>query len=90
MAAFRQLRYAFAGDGEPLDVPSVRATPNLFTVLGVNAMLGRTFLAEEGAPGADRVAILSRAVLGAALRRIAERDRPDDSARRRARTPWSA
>ena len=33
MAAFRQLRYAFAGAGEPLDVPSVRATPNLFTVL---------------------------------------------------------
>src|SRR6478672_12382790 len=24
MAAFRQLRYAFAGAGEPLDVPSVR------------------------------------------------------------------
>ena len=27
LAAFRQLRYAFAGSGEPLDVPSVRATP---------------------------------------------------------------
>src|SRR5215212_1259951 len=26
LAAFRQLRYAFAGDGEPLDVPSVRGT----------------------------------------------------------------
>src|SRR5439155_22995546 len=26
LAAFRQLRYAFAGAGEPLDVPSVRAT----------------------------------------------------------------
>src|SRR5438105_5518668 len=26
MAAFRQLRYAFAGGGVPLDVPSVRAT----------------------------------------------------------------
>src|SRR5262245_56377617 len=60
MAAFRQLRYAFAGGGVPLDVPSVRATPNLFTVLKANAMLGRTFLPEEGVTGADHVAILSR------------------------------
>src|SRR3954447_20669190 len=61
MAAFRQLRYAFAGDGQPLDVPSVRATANLFTLLRAAAMLGRTFAPEEGTPGADRVAILSRA-----------------------------
>src|SRR3954453_7700716 len=61
MAAFRQLRYAFAGDGQPLDVPSVRATANLFTLLRATAMLGRTFAPEEGTPGADRVAILSRA-----------------------------
>jgi len=61
LAAFRQLRYAFAGIDAPLTVPSVRATPNLFTLLGVNAALGRTFLEEEGQPGSDRVAILSRA-----------------------------
>lgn len=60
MAAFRQLRYAFAGDGQPLDVPSVRATPGLFAMLRVNAMLGRTFRPEEATPGADRVAILSQ------------------------------
>ncbi len=61
LAAFRQLRYAFAGTGEPLDVPSVRATPSLFAVLRVNAMLGRTFLREEGQPGRDRVAVLGQA-----------------------------
>jgi len=64
MAAYRSLRYAFAGSPvkeDPLDVPSIRATPNLFGVLGVNAMLGRTFLPEEGVPGADHVAMLSRA-----------------------------
>ncbi|HXI32429.1 MAG TPA: ABC transporter permease, partial [Vicinamibacterales bacterium] len=60
-AAFRQLRYAFAGADAPLNVPSVRATPNLFSVVGATAMLGRTFLDEEGRPGNDRVAILSRA-----------------------------
>lgn len=61
MAAFRQLRYAFAGKGEPLDVQSVRATPNLFGILRANAIAGRTFVPEEGTPGADRVAIVSRA-----------------------------
>src|SRR5204863_1409673 len=41
------------------DVPSVRATPSLFAVLRAGAMLGRTFLDEEGHSGADRVALLS-------------------------------
>jgi putative ABC transport system permease protein len=59
LAAFRQLRYAFSGTGEPLDAPSVRATPNLFSTLRASARLGRTFLAEEGQPGADQVALLS-------------------------------
>ena len=61
MTAFRQLRYAFAGDGQPLDVASVRATANLFSTLRVNALVGRTFLPEESTPGQDRVAVLSRA-----------------------------
>jgi putative ABC transport system permease protein len=61
MAAFRQLRYAFAGVGEPLDVPSVRATPELFTVLRASAIVGRTFTADEGVTGRDRVAVISRA-----------------------------
>jgi putative ABC transport system permease protein len=61
MAAFRQLRYAFAGSGVPLDVPSVRATPNLFSVLRANAILGRTFTSDEGQTGSDRVALISRA-----------------------------
>ncbi len=61
MAAYRSLRYAFAGDGQPLDVPSVRATPNVFSLLRVNPLLGRAFLEEEGQPGADHVAILGQA-----------------------------
>jgi len=60
MVAFRQLRYAFAGPGVPLDVPSVRGTANLFEMLGATAALGRTFVPEEQQPGADRVAVLSR------------------------------
>jgi len=61
LAAFRPLRYAFAGVDAPLNVPSVRATPSLFNVLGVGAILGRTFTEEEGRPGNNRVAVLSRA-----------------------------
>src|SRR6476646_6770378 len=52
LAAFRQLRYAFAGGGEPLDVPSVRVTANMFEMLGASAALGRTFLPGEQQPGA--------------------------------------
>ena len=61
LAAFKQLRYAFAGSEAPLNVPSVRATPNLFALVGAGAQLGRTFVEEEGRPGSDRVAVLSRA-----------------------------
>src|SRR3954453_7664194 len=39
LVAFRQLRYAFAASGQPLDVPSVRGTANMFAVLRVNAIL---------------------------------------------------
>ncbi len=60
MAAFRQLRYAFAGAGEPLDVPSVRATPELFGLLRAVPILGRTFTNEEGVTGRDHVAVISR------------------------------
>jgi len=59
MVAFRQLRYAFAGNGEPLDVASVRATTNLFELVGAGAVVGRTFRSEEGTPGTDHVAVLS-------------------------------
>src|SRR5438067_1001505 len=61
MAAYRHLRYAFAGRGQPVDVPSVRATANLFSTLRVSAIAGRTFLPEDGTLGRDRVAVLSRA-----------------------------
>ncbi len=59
LAAYRTVRYAFRSELEPLDLPSLRATPELFALLGVEAEIGRTFLPEEGAPGNDRVAILS-------------------------------
>jgi putative ABC transport system permease protein len=59
LAAYRPIRYAFRSDSEPLDLPSLRATPELFGILGVEAALGRTFTAEEGVPGHDKVVLLS-------------------------------
>jgi putative ABC transport system permease protein len=47
-------------DGElPERVIGANVTSNFFTTLGVNAALGRTFLPEEGSPGAARAAVIS-------------------------------
>ena len=59
LAAFRHVRQAFNSGEEPVDLPSLRATPNLFSVLKSEAVLGRTFTEEEGTPGRDKVALLS-------------------------------
>lgn len=59
MAAFFDRSANLTSDGEPEEVPAQVATPNLFSVLGVNAMMGRTFTAEDGKPGQPRVAIIS-------------------------------
>jgi len=59
LAAFRDARYAFSGNGEPRDVPGLRVTPSLFQVLHADALVGRTFVAEEGVFGRDQVVLLS-------------------------------
>jgi len=51
MAAFYDAPNSLAGDGAPEEVPRQVATDNLFSVLGVNASLGRTFTPEDGQPG---------------------------------------
>ena len=59
LAAFRQVDFTFAGSGDPTNVPGLRATSELFSVLKANAALGRTFVPEEAVVGADRVVVLS-------------------------------
>ena len=59
MAAYRQVDFSYAGTGDPMNVPGVRATPDLFTVLKANAALGRTFVPDEAVVGADRVVVVS-------------------------------
>jgi putative ABC transport system permease protein len=47
------------GRGEPERVPAPAASANFFSVLGVEAMLGRTFQPGDDKPGAPRVTVLS-------------------------------
>src|SRR5687768_10577595 len=69
LAAYRHVDFSYKGTGDPQNVPGLRATPELFTVLKANAALGRTFVPEEATVGNDRVVVLSHGfwsrVLGA-------------------------
>ena len=55
MAAFFDRSFNLIGDGEPEEVPGQYATPNLFSLLGTNAVLGRTFVPEDGGKDQPRV-----------------------------------
>jgi putative ABC transport system permease protein len=59
MAAFFDFNVNLTGDGEPEEVPSQVATPNLFSLLGVNPIKGRTFLPDDGKTDQARVAVIS-------------------------------
>jgi putative ABC transport system permease protein len=59
MAAFADTRTNLIGDGEPLEVPMQLCTDNLFSVLGVQPVLGRTFMPDHGKSGQDDVVVLS-------------------------------
>jgi putative ABC transport system permease protein len=45
-------------DSEPEEIPILISTAELFDVLGVEALLGRTFRAEEAGPGREPVMVL--------------------------------
>jgi putative ABC transport system permease protein len=47
------------GSGEPLQVPVARVSPSFFSMLGVQAQLGRTFTEDEGRPEGKPVVVLS-------------------------------
>lgn len=59
MAAFFDLNLNLTGGGEPEEVPAQLATTNLFSLLGVNAIKGRTFLPDDGKTGEARVVVIS-------------------------------
>jgi predicted permease len=59
MAALASSSFNLAGDGEPLRISTYAVTANLFPILGVQPLLGRSFTTEDDQPGANKVAILS-------------------------------
>src|SRR5436309_6525189 len=60
MAAIRDDRLNLTGTGEPEELRGQAVSANLFPMLGVNAMLGRTFSPEEDLPDRPPVVLLSQ------------------------------
>jgi putative ABC transport system permease protein len=62
MAAFSDQRLNLTGDGDPEELSVQLATPEIFRVLGVDPILGRTLLPEDAEEGKPPVAVLSYAL----------------------------
>jgi predicted permease len=62
IAAWAEGSVNLTGRAEPERVRAARVTANLFSVLGVDALVGRTFVDEEDSPGRDQVAILGHSL----------------------------
>lgn len=58
-AAFRFHDFNLARAGDTESASGYAISPNLFDVVGVAPLLGRTFLPDEGTPGRDQVAVLN-------------------------------
>jgi putative ABC transport system permease protein len=59
MAAFNNRSFNLTGEAEPVRVTGAWATASLFSVMGVDPAIGRTFTVEEEEPGKDLVVVLS-------------------------------
>src|SRR5437899_12551033 len=59
IAALQWGSFNYAGGNLPEQLQAANVTANFFSVLGVQAQLGRTFLPEADRPGAQHVALLS-------------------------------
>jgi len=59
LAAVTGSGFTMTGRGDPEMFLGQRATPSLFSVLGAQAMLGRTLSSEDARPGHDHVVVLS-------------------------------
>src|SRR5262249_26138490 len=56
---FRDRSVALSGIGDPEEVESVRATWNIFDLLGVRPILGRSFRQEDAEPGQSPVILIA-------------------------------
>ncbi len=54
--------FNMTGRGDPVRLTGTRVSAELFSILGVRAAVGRTFVAGEDLPGRDRIVVLSHQV----------------------------
>jgi putative ABC transport system permease protein len=59
VASYHDGDFIMTGRGEPARLQGVVTTADLFSVLGVAPMMGRTFVADEDKPSSNRVVVLS-------------------------------
>jgi len=59
MAASRNMAFVLTGTGEPERVQGTMANASLFSILGVNPILGRPLSSQDEQPGSGRVVLLS-------------------------------
>ena len=59
VAAYQEESFNLSGRGEPDQIAAERVTWNLFDVLGVRPLAGRTFMLEEDQPGGKQVVLIS-------------------------------
>jgi predicted permease len=59
MAALVDVSYNLTGDGEPERIEASGTTANLFSLLGVQPLLGRTFEPDDEGAGASSVVVIS-------------------------------
>ena len=62
IAAFGGSSLTLTGDGDPIQLQGARVSSEYFSVIGVNPIVGRTFLPEEYEPGKGQVTLLSYAL----------------------------
>ena len=85
IAALRAVaNFNLIGEGEPERLFAARVSANLFPVLRVSPLLGRTFTEEEDEIGHEQRRNPQLRALAASLRRGPDRRRPNDLAERRA------
>ncbi len=78
MATFFDRSVNLTGDGEPEEVPGQIVTTNLFPLLGVNPIHGRTFAPDEGKPGQPNVVVISYGLWQRRFGGDPRRNRPPD------------
>lgn len=62
IAEYQPSPLTLTGSSQPERIAAARASVGLFTVLGVKAILGRTYTAQEDQPGRDNVVVISHAL----------------------------